>query len=129
MDDLALQKNAADPEQGAFAGRTEAEDVRARHNAKAAALSSYAGHRDAWERLAGSPIFDRVMAPGSDLIAIGVFLGRREAGLDEYLTIRDEHPDAFRLMHAEAAERLKQRKDEIAASKTRRRRPETNDDE
>lgn len=120
MADAPLVENATDQEQVTRA-RHKTKDARLHRTGLVAhQLSTLEGREFVWEELQRRGIHDRVTAPGTDLVAIGVFLGQREAGLTLLTELMQDHPDAYLLMQREALQRAKREKDEREAAKLAR---------
>lgn len=88
-------------------GRKDKRDVERRRSLVATQLSTPEGRAFVWAELERHGIYD-LLLEFSDAHAVGVFLGRRNAGLELLREVMSpDHADAFLLMQGEALQRRK----------------------
>lgn len=120
MADAALVTNASDREQVKRATRKEKDRATLRKALVASVLESLDGRQFVWEELERHGVFDRLLAPGGELVAVGMFLGTRDAGLSLLQEVMTDHPHAYLLMQQEAVLRRTKAQAENEAAATPR---------
>lgn len=120
--------NAADPEHVKRAGRRARRVDERRFNLVAQQMATPEGREFVWQELERREIFHSVDAIGSDVMAVGMFLGKRETGLKLFVEIKGLHADSYLLMQSEAIARAKRDAAEQQAAQQGRK-PAPGDDE
>jgi hypothetical protein len=111
----ALTGNAANPDAVNFAKRVKKREAGRRYVLLRAVLSTYEGREFLWQELERHGIHDLVSGPSE---VVYTFLGRRNAGIELFVELKDAHGDGYLLMHKEAIERIARAEREIEAAQT-----------
>ena len=111
----SLTGNAADPKQIAHAERRLARRAKQRFELVRKTLSTYEGRAFVWSELERHDIYDLVTGPAETVYH---FLGKREAGIELFLELKDEHPALYLEMWREALARIDRDNRETEAVQT-----------
>lgn len=109
------QKNAASEEQRNRAAKLDQRDADRRAERVSTVLSTPAGREFVWDELVRHDVYDRAGLIDST-VAQGLFLGRREAGIELLEELMTQHGELFLLMQAEAIARMQRADDDDQAA-------------